>query len=348
MLRQNIRIISLVLLAGLTSLALPAPGQQRFVENPFANLGVQGAMFKWDPVYQALIFYGDVDSADAFALRAYGAALEPGVRIAPLLDFPGAASCDIWDVTAARGGGSVVSVIVREANLQVRYLLLTYDRGGILRELWDMFPYHLRRIAADSAGNIYGFGVRVDRADRPRDSDYAVLMKYSPDGKLVKEFLFRSAFPLSVDVAGTDPTTGEHELFFANGLLNLYLASTKELLVFSESGILLQRQSWASLLRDVQAALGASRITVHSLAALSGGGFAVQLSAFWDGTQTGRRPETMLIAVQDDLSRWQKLTTVLATPPSGRLIGATPNREILILSRDPNGDYILARSEVSR
>jgi hypothetical protein len=208
-----------------------------------------GYWVKWDAGLQQILCSRDVDEASLPAIRVIDAGAKE-LALYPLRDFPGAEYADVWDAATAPNGDVVIAAIMaygpRKTAAPVKSLLLTYDKSGTLRAVWDVKPYHHQLVAADASGNVFAFG------DKDSSSHiYPLLVKYSPDGDIVKEFLSTSLFPTKDAVVDSSASHGASQMFISHGKLFLYVSATTEWLTFSLDGDLLSRVSLANALSDV-------------------------------------------------------------------------------------------------
>ena len=165
--------------------------QQIWVDAPVEPKGTHGFQVQWHSDLERAIAYRDISDANLPAIRVLSSS-GGKVSIFPLKDFPGSTYIDIWDATGAPNGDIVVAAILAYGPRNVRPVpvksfLLTYDETGTLRRVWDVKPYHHHRVAVDSAGNVFALG------DGGKD-DYPLLIKYSPSGEVLGEYLSSGLF----------------------------------------------------------------------------------------------------------------------------------------------------------
>jgi hypothetical protein len=231
--------------------ARAATSQQiRFDVKASSTDNAGGYWIKWDAGLQQLLCSRDVGEASLPAVRIVDARAKE-LALYPLKDFPGADHIDIWDAAEAPNGDVVIAAIIaygpRKTAVPVKSLLLTYDKTGTLRAVWDVKPYHHHLVAADAAGNVFAFG------DKDSSSDtYPLLVKYSRDGEVVKEFLSTSLFPTKDAVVTSEPSHGASQMFIRDEKLFLYISATREWFTFSLDGNLISRVPLAAALSDIR------------------------------------------------------------------------------------------------
>jgi len=198
LLRKNWLSFAALLLVFLSGPALLGAPQQGLLNRSFPEVGKYN--FTWDSVNKVLIFVRNAapTATTATTIVAYHDGGAP-TRISPLNDLPGATYVYFWGISGAPNGAvcgsSTVEYGTDNRTDNPRQLILTYDQKGKLIKVWDVFPYHFYEVAVDAHGNVYGFGHRLDKADEASDGDYAMLVAYSPEGKILWEALPRSSFP---------------------------------------------------------------------------------------------------------------------------------------------------------
>jgi hypothetical protein len=223
-----------------SSLLIPAAAQEIKVDlGGGAGLG-SGYFDKWDSVEDRLILYRDVRNPDSAAVRVISPTGGSGTAVFPLRDLSDAQRMTVWDAAATPDAGVVVSVIAeygpRETKpVPIKLLLLTYDSAGGLRKVWDTAPYHHRLVAVDKQGNIFGFG-SGDLSNKKSP----LLIKYAPDGTVLRQFLPADTFDLGDQVV-SNSQYGKSEMFVDQDKLDLWLAPP--------------RNSWNSLLMETSSSV---------------------------------------------------------------------------------------------
>src|SRR2546428_220309 len=131
---------------------------------------------KFDNQRQLLLAYRNAKDPEEPAVAWANANDGAAGQVRPLKDFPGAQELSIWDVAAANGRVLVAGVVQRGERVRhevPRQVLLAYDRGGTLRSLWEMNPYHHHKITVDDLGYVYALGHSI-RKPTPN-----LIIKYS-------------------------------------------------------------------------------------------------------------------------------------------------------------------------
>jgi|HubBroStandDraft_6_1064221.scaffolds.fasta_scaffold12390_4 hypothetical protein len=242
-----------------------------------------GYFMKWDTVQERLIAYRSATDAAAPAALFYGGDGH-SLPVYPLRDIAGSAVFNVFNAAATPEGGIVLGGFVEygpppRSHFDVRSVLLTYGPAGNLEKVWNVAPYEFDLVVVDGQGNVYGLG----NADL--EEPYFVLVKYSPEGKVLGQFLSTSLFTIGAHILSPGGgNNGVNQMFIQDNVLFVWFARTAELLRFSLSGELLSRVSLAHSLGELTAASGNDRIIVRSLAADDGGQMIAQV-AVWN-TQT--------------------------------------------------------------
>jgi hypothetical protein len=287
---------------------------------------------KWDHRGGQLIFYRDIYAQAAPAVRI-GATAGKEVLIYPMRDLPEAQRMTIWDVAEAPDGSVVFSVIAeygpREVKpVPVKSLLLTYDQTGTLTRLWDVYPYHHHNIAVDGAGNVFGFGSKDTRS-----TIYPLIVKYSPSGRVLSEFL--SADQLSVgDMAvESGSENGESELFIDGDELILWSARTQEILKFTLSGELHSRISLKSALKSVAVQNGSGRTKVLKLSP-GPSNITAQLQ-LWPApdSNSGEGVKLAMATFENDGGSARLASAGTQSSASGRFLGRMPDGKLVFMEQ---------------
>lgn len=242
-----------------TMFSFQTPAQRIMLDASAEPKGTKSYQTHWDPIEQRLICFRDVDDS---TLPAAQVVWSNGSKVSlyPLKDLPGANYIDIWDATASPNGEVVIAAILgygprNSRPIPVKSLLLTYDAGGTLRKVWDVDPYHHHHLAVDSSGNVYALGDGPD----PK-SDFPLLIKYSPSGKVLGEYLTSGLFEKRDDVVGSNSPSGESEIFVSGNHIFVWIAMTLELFDFSLDGTLHSKSSLSPAVRSVSDSTGATRL----------------------------------------------------------------------------------------
>lgn len=213
--------------------------------------GDSGYEAVWDARLERVIFHRDTSDPALPAIKIVGN--DEITSIYPLKDFPGANFIDIWAVSGSPSGDIVASVILGYAprhdkkSALNKSLLLTYDKAGTLRKVWDIDPYHHHYVAVDSSGNAYGFG----DADATSD-DYPLLIKYTLDGNVEFETFKSGQFPMKDDVIVAASANGTNALFAKNGRVYLWIAATYVLYTFATDGHLVEKTSLDKTINELE------------------------------------------------------------------------------------------------
>jgi hypothetical protein len=124
--------------------------------------------------------------------------------------------------------------------------------------MWQVNPYHHHKIAVDRSGNVYALGHRIDA--RPAKN---LIVKYSPKGTVIREFLPVDLLPNGQDTVLLNGRVGDNHLWIAGERLRLYVAATQELLEFDLDGVLARRLALGNQLVTLAKAAGGTRAQIR-------------------------------------------------------------------------------------
>lgn len=291
------------------------------------NDGRGGYFVKWDTAQEKLIEYRSITDAAAPAAILYGTDGH-SVPVYPLRDLAGSAVLNVFDAAATPEGGIVLGGFVEfgpppRSHLDVKSVLLTYGPAGNLEKVWNVAPYEFDLVAVDGQDNIYAIG------DADLEEPYFLLVKYSSDGKVLRQSLSTSLFPVGDHILSPGGgAKGRNQMFIQGDVLFLWLARTQELLRLSLSGELLSRVSFSRSLGVLAAASGNDGIVVHSLSADDAGQITAQV-VVWN-TQAVKTAKSLVVRLSPDGSSATPLpigdnhSQLLGTSSTGRLIFYEP------------------------
>jgi hypothetical protein len=260
------------------------------------------------------------------------------------MDFPFAQEIDIWDVAATPEGGILVLGVLHYGDRRIDHVILRYQPSGFLSKTWHVSPYHHHKLAVDRDGNVFAFGHRIDSPDGLEGPDYPLLIKYSPDGVVLKEFLDRSLFPLDMDVVSSGERFGEPLLLVTNDSLTLFVAATKEVFRFDLQGQLLDQFSLSPLFEEIAAAAGRNRVEVLSLGVSKRGDLIAQ-TRFWPQDRQSDKLSFQMIRIVLHSSSWEPLSQITPLPYPGIFLGISRDAKFIFLNRRPGGEPALGRYE---
>jgi hypothetical protein len=270
------RIFRRLVAAVLYFISCPAGvhAQKILIDSLAEPQGTQSFQVKWDSDLERVIAYRDTSDANLPAVRIFSSTGSK-VAIFPLKDFSGSTYIDIWDATGAANGDVVVAAILAYGPrnvkpVPIKSLLLTYDSTGTLRKVWDVKPYHHHLVAADMAGNVFALG------DGGKD-DYPLLIKYSPSGEVLGEFLSSGLFSAKDSVVDMVSPNGQPQLFIRNSRLYVWIAATRELYTFSLDGVLLSSTSLSAAVQSIADQSGSSQVRFLDLEVDSNQGIISQV-----------------------------------------------------------------------
>jgi hypothetical protein len=268
-------------------LLFPLFGQTQEMHVDKADDGRGSYWLKWDATQKRFVAYRNTRDASAPGAQLYSEEGH-GLPIYPIRDLAESHAVNVWDAAATPEGGIVMTAFVEYGTADKHYPVksdfLTYGAAGELKKVWDVSPYEFDLVAVDSHSNVYALG------SAELDEPYFLIVKYSPEGKVLRQFLSTSLFSQGDHILSPGGgTKGQNRMFIEADTLFVWLARTEELLRFSLNGDLLGRVSLARPLRQLAAAAGNDGVVLRSLATGDGGGVVAQVIT-WDTRKS--RPVT--------------------------------------------------------
>jgi hypothetical protein len=285
-----------------------------------------GFRARWDPVQEQLIMYRNVASRGTAAAKVV---TEDGgvTEIVPLWDIVGSQFVNVLDVAAMPYGATVISGVVgytprgvRPA--QLKSALLIFDRSGKLASFWEVQPYEHDLVAVDPAGDVFGFG--LSNLVEP----YPLIVKYSPEGKVLKEFFSSSLLANGEKDLFTNPTSEDNQLFISGNELVLWLAYSKELFRFSLDGALIGRARMSAAFDSLVTSVKSQGLRVIHVSSAGDGDLLAQVS--FSPKPVGG-PELALVRIAADGSHASIVSTLEDT---SRLIGRSAGGKLMYLQLD--------------
>ncbi len=285
---------------------------------------------KWDSVQDRLVLYRNEDNSGTPAVRLFGPD-GSNVAIYPLLDLPSALWFDAWDAAATPEGGVVIAAVVGYTPRgvhphQLKHVLLTYDRNGALQKFWEVSPQIPKLIAVLSNGDVFAFG------DSTRQDPYPLLLRYSPNGAVLGEFLPSDSFSIGDEiVANNSSPFGDNRMFVRGDRLFLWIGHDETLLQFSATGNLISRVSFANAFSKLTEATESNHIRIESLTASETGSLVAQVQ-LWP-KKAGTPVRTAIVEASDG-----NTATLTSQDQTGqRFLGRDHNGELIFLQVAPLG-----------
>jgi hypothetical protein len=313
----------LVLLVGVLCLQPLSSAQVIRIDQLPGNDQQGGFFARWDPVQETLIMYRDVTSRGTAAAKVV--AKDGGVtQIFPLWDILGSQFMNVLDVAGTPDGGTVMSGVVGYTPrgvkpAQLRSALLLFDRSGKLASFWEVQPYEHDLVAVDSAGNVFGLGVA--NLTEP----YPLIIKYSPDGKVLKKFFYSSQLANGEKDLLANPSGEENQLFIHGNELVLWLARSRELCRFSSDGVLIERAKMSAALDSLVSSTASERLRVIHVTSADNVDLVAQVSF---SSKAVAAPDIALVRAAADGSH---ATVVSALGDSSRLVGRSAAGKLVYL-----------------
>lgn len=296
---------------------------------------------KWDEANQRVLSFRSQTPKGPAEIQINGTDGSQAVTIDVTRDFPGAIAAVVSDVAAGpdRSLVAVCRIVYETPKLKppkLKELILTYSSSGALTKIWDIAPYEGEAVSVDEDGNVYSFGVRFGAGNA---ADYGTIVEYSPDGKVVKEMLPMSLFPVDADPTRYDAKTGPCFLRASEGKIYVYAATLNEVFVLDRSGNISKRHTIGDFVRDIAAS---NHYASHEIGR---GYFDSEGNLYFDMLLRDpvfkKLPDYMYVgarlnAASVGSSQWQvlKSTRPLLDP---RLIGVTADGSLVSLVRTDRG-----------
>ena len=288
----------------LSVVVAPGSSQEVRLEQPL-TARLRTSFGDFDSNRQVLVSYRNSESRDDPSVVAIDLAGRVLLQATPLKDFPKATKVDVWDA-AATSSGVVVAAVIQDGR-PPRHALLLYGGNGTLEELWQVYPNHIRNLAVDRSDNVYAL---VDRMEvRPAEH---LMVKYSQDGKVAREFLPANLFPKGQRSVIPSGRSGDNQLWIVGDRLMLYMASVEELLEFDLEGNLQRRVPLADQLLSLVKEAGGSRAQIRHISSVDEPDAIVAQVGIWvEGrgfsfglvrlSLVGGAPQRLRLSQDDDL-----------------------------------------------
>jgi len=297
-----------------------------------------GYWIKWDSNHSRLLLFRDSSSPDLPSARIFRSS-GTSVPVFILHDFPDAKFADVWAGAATPQGGIVLSVVLGFGNRpdlkiqskplpQVKALLLTYGEDGSLKKVWNVAPYKHQALAVDRAGNVFALGTRDAGPE-----GFPMLIKYSPDGKVLGEYFPSKMFANGDKVLDVSRVNGASGLFLRNRQLLVWVSSIREAFRLSLTGELQRKIAVGPALDRLALENGFAQATVAELALDDAGGLVIQ-ARFWPSKTV---PTGMMLGIVSlpSAENDAKLLTPLAAPSSNtqHFLGIGEDGRNIVLER---------------
>jgi hypothetical protein len=300
--------------------------------------GGTGYMLKWDYRARELIFYRNITAVSAPAARILKADGST-IPIYPLADLPGAQALTIWDIAETPDGGVIFSAIAEYGPRNVRpipakSLLLTYSRDGRLTRLWDVYPYHHHHIAVDKYGHVFGLGTK----DTPK-TNAPLLVKYSPHGDVLGEFLRANLFSIGDRIVDSGSPYGETEIFANEDELFVWSAPTQEILRLSLSGELRARNSLDTALKSLAAQNNSNGAKILHVFPATDGEIVAQVQLLPPNGSS--EPFKFALATFSNDGREVRITSRVNVQTAPPLLGGTPEGKLVFLDEESPGRLVI-------
>jgi hypothetical protein len=288
---------------------------------------------KFVPQTGDLLFFRETTSSSQVSVKI----VKPNgttVSIFAIRDLPDAKVLNIWAIDQTPDGGVSFSAIAEYTPAGVKpkvfkSLVMTYDGTGSLRKLWDVYPYHHHHLTIDIEGNLWALGTK-DTTKK----DYPLLIKYSPTGKVLGEFLPASQFPMGDAVVESGSINGETRLYAVGNEIMIWFAPSLELVRLAANGDIKRRSSWASLLRTIAESKGDYVTRVGALFPEADG--AVGQLQLWNKDTKKRGVQTAVFRFAPDGS-YTEVTQFADFKSTGRLLGPAGDGKLLYMEAPPPG-----------
>src|SRR5262249_42206340 len=157
----------------------------------------------------------------------------------------------------------------------LKSLVLTYGPDGSLKKVWNVAPYEHQSLAVDPSGNVFALGERDAGPE-----GFPMLIKYSPSGTILGEYVSSKMFAKGVRALDGSPVNGPSTLLLRNRQLLLWVSSIREAFRLSLSGDLKRKIAVGPALDRLAAENGFAQATIAQLALDDAGGLLIPMR-FW-------------------------------------------------------------------
>src|SRR6266853_191010 len=305
--------------------------------------GDSGYWTKWDSTHNRLLMYRDSSSPDTPSARVLSGS-GTSVPIFILHDFRDAKFADIWAAAATPEGGMILSVVIGFGDRPTpetasskpippaKVFLLTYGPDGALKKVWNVAPYLHEALAVDPSGNVFALGTRDAGPE-----GFPMLIKYSPAGSVLGEFVSSKMFANGDKVLKGSPVNGPSGLFLRNQQLLLWVSSSREAFRLSLTGDLRRKIAVGSALDRLAVQNGFAQATIAELALDDSGGLLLQVR-FWPSKTSLAGMMLGMVSIPSDGSE-AKLVGPLTAASSGtqHFLGIAEDGKNVVIEHAGNG-----------
>jgi hypothetical protein len=322
---KRVFLHSIVVLAALFSLSSEAQ------EISMQNAKISSGFSSWDQEQNRLIRFNDVKQPDVAAAQLFSPSGESSAPIFALRDIPGAQWLSVWAVAAMPDGNVALSGIAGYSKPgesgSTKPVILVYDNSGQLKSLWNVYPYHQHKLAANANGEIFALGDRLDATN----GDFPMLTKYSADGHILWQSLSTNLLH-NKDKEGAIQGSnrfGESKIVLHNDEVFVWLPGTEELFHFSKDGTPIEHSSLSASFRKFATRLGFSSARLDQMAFTSNGALLAQFTLWPNEDQSTTKAAFALARVATDGSAIRLIGSTTTTRVPGALLGVTSDDKIV-------------------
>jgi hypothetical protein len=295
------------------------------------NAKISGGFTSWDNKQNRLIRFDNVNDPNLPAAQQFSASGESSAPVFALKDIPGAQWLSVWDAAALPGGNVALSGVAgyakKGAGGSTKPLILIYDNAGQLKGLWNVYPYHLHKLVANTSGELFALGDRLDETA----GDYPMLTKYSPDGHILWQSLSTSLLRNKEKEGAMQGSNlfGESQILVHNDEVFVWLPRAEELFHFSAQGELLNRAPMKFAFRKFSTRVGFSGARLDHLAFMSDGTLLAQFTLWPNADQPITKAAFALAQVAQDGSSVRLIGPTTRTRVPGALLGVTADDKLV-------------------
>jgi hypothetical protein len=122
----------------------------------------------------------------------------------------------------------------------LRHVLLTYDRDGTLRSVWDTEPYFFEAVTTDDQGNVFALGDKL--LGQGGSAPYPVITRFNSSGGVVRRFVSSNTFHDGAESVGSgfELDHAEPVVMYRDNRLYVYATGSNEALICNLDGTIIR------------------------------------------------------------------------------------------------------------
>jgi hypothetical protein len=221
------------------------------------------ALSRWDGGNSVVFFGRGLRKPEFGPIRGYVRGQQRGSDIDLFRDFPGLDHAAVDDITGGPNDSTYIVVLLNFGQRQMRQAILAYDRAGKLTRELDAASHFPKAITVDDDGSVYVLGSRIGSDGAGKEPPYPLIVKYTAEGKVSREFLPSDTFKEGAGAFDHDELMNA-SLVKRGKLLFVYAPAGREVLVFNLEGNILHC-NLTSMFQQWMKTDGTNKIRVNSV-----------------------------------------------------------------------------------